>query len=775
MDARNDAREWEKERHEQQGLQFQNDSVSWDFRESPQSVPSMTRFANSSTEHEYASKSPILVDHLDPLDVDILNQRHAFDLPSQAVCDVLVDVFFKWIAPVLPVINRHDFMRRYRNPQDPPSILLLQAVLMVASRFHHDAQSTGNGVISPRIFYKKVKALYDAGYEGDPTTVLQAVVLLGVYWDGPDDLTESGIFYWSRLGIALAQEHGLHQSESYVTLSATKRRVWKRIWWTLYTRDRSVAAAFGRPLHINSEDCTVEDLRESDFIEYDENDSVTDRTAALFFMQSTEDSRMKGAAQCELGLNDWLVSCPSEFQWRQSRHNFWSAILYSTFYTIVCQLHLLQTPDSSKEAQSSAFHAATSIVSILETLQSRGELKYTPSFIICHAVVSFVTLRSQMEASIPSLLHAIRQNLEANLDMLQFERKLSVAAEKCRKRARGEENDDSTPSRSSARFKRPKATERHKMTSNNPVALVVGASRGIGRQIAIDLAKNGYKVVVAAKTTSDAYATVPFPPDPNSSQSTINTVEREIKESGGEAFALPVDVRDVKQVENLVHEAVRLAGRLDVLVYNSGAIWWSSVANTPTKRFQLMQRVNPEGLYASVQAALPYFEKNGWKGRIIVVSPPIYSRFFRGKTAYAMGKVGMSVLTKGLAMDFVRQGAKDMAITSIWPAVSIESAATEATTNEDPSRKADLRKPTIFSDAILGILNNPTDIVNGQLVLDEDFLRDHCGVSDFSKYAVVPGSQPRRIMPKELPVLEVAEQDDEGMRVDSTKLRKAKL
>ncbi|KAH1297511.1 hypothetical protein KXW98_002942 [Aspergillus fumigatus] len=313
------------------------------------------------------------------------------------------------------------------------------------------------------------------------------------------------------------------------------------------------------------------------------------------------------------------------------------------------------------------------------------------------------------------------------------------------------------------------------MTSNKPVALVVGASRGIGRQIAIDLAKNGYKVVVAAKTTSNAYATVPFPPDPNSSQSTINTVEREIKESGGEAFALPVDVRDVKQVENLVHEAVRLTGRLDVLVYNSGAIWWSSVANTPTKRFQLMQRVNPEGLYASVQAALPYFEKNGWKGRIIVVSPPIYSRFFRGKTAYAMGKVGMSVLTKGLAMDFVRQGTKDMAITSIWPAVSIESAATEATTNEDPNRKADLRKPTIFSDAILGILNSPTDVVNGQLLLDEDFLRDHCGVSDFSKYAVIPGSQPRRIMPKELPVLEVAEQDDEGMRVDSTMLRKAKL
>jgi len=86
------------------------------------------------------------------------------------------------------------------------------------------------------------------------------------------------------------------------------------------------------------------------------------------------------------------------------------------------------------------------------------------------------------------------------------------------------------------------------------------------------------------------------------------------------------------------------------------------------KRFQLMQRVNPEGLYGTIQACLPHFKNNGWKGRIIVVSPPIYSRFFRGKTAYAMGKVGMSVLTKGLAVDFEREGRGGMAITSIWPA-----------------------------------------------------------------------------------------------------------
>ncbi|OQE20942.1 hypothetical protein PENFLA_c015G06122 [Penicillium flavigenum] len=309
------------------------------------------------------------------------------------------------------------------------------------------------------------------------------------------------------------------------------------------------------------------------------------------------------------------------------------------------------------------------------------------------------------------------------------------------------------------------------MSQKQQVALIIGASRGIGRQIAIDLAKNGYAVMLSAKTTSDASTVTPFPPDPNSPQSTINTVEREIREAGGHAATVAVDVRDAAQIQHAVEETVRIFGKLDVLVYNSGAIWWSSVENTPLKRFKLMQQVNPEGLYATVQAALPFFERGGWKGRIIVVSPPIYSRFFRGKTAYAMGKVGMSVLVKGLAMDFVRQGRNEMAVTSIWPASSIESAATEHNKGSETSYKKDLRKPTIFSDAVLAMLRAPHQIVNGLLDTDEDFLREKCGVSDFSKYSVIPGSTPRRIMPAKFPVLEVAEQDDEGQRMDSAKVR----
>lgn len=100
-----------------------------------------------------------------------------------------------------------------------------------------------------------------------------------------------------------------------------------------------------------------------------------------------------------------------------------------------------------------------------------------------------------------------------------------------------------------------------------------------------------------------------------------------------------------------------------------------------------MQRINPEGLYKVIQTLLPVFAAQDWNARVIVVSPPIYSRFFRGKTAYAMGKVSMSVLTKGLAMDWIREGKKGMAVTSIWPAVAIQSGATEGVGLEE------LRKP----------------------------------------------------------------------------------
>lgn len=131
-----------------------------------------------------------LVD-LDNLEIDILHQRGAFLLPPRSLCDELVDAYFTWVAPVVPIINRSRFMRRYQDPKNPPSLLLLQAMLLAGCRVCTNPQlmdATGSTTPAAMTFYKRAKALYDANYEDDRVTIVQALVLMGWYWEGPEGM-----------------------------------------------------------------------------------------------------------------------------------------------------------------------------------------------------------------------------------------------------------------------------------------------------------------------------------------------------------------------------------------------------------------------------------------------------------------------------------------------------------------------------------------------------------------------------------------------------------
>ena len=126
---------------------------------------------------------------LDNLEIEILDKRGAFLLPPRALCDELVESYFKWVAPVVPVVNKHRFMQRYRDSKNPPSLLLLQAMLLAGSRVCTNPQlMDANGSTTPAAmtFYKRAKALYDANYEDDRVTIVQALVLMGWYWEGPE-------------------------------------------------------------------------------------------------------------------------------------------------------------------------------------------------------------------------------------------------------------------------------------------------------------------------------------------------------------------------------------------------------------------------------------------------------------------------------------------------------------------------------------------------------------------------------------------------------------
>lgn len=171
---------------------------------------------------------------LDTIEIDILHQRGAFLLPPRALCDELVAAYFRWVAPIVPVINRSRFMRRYRDPKNPPSLLLLQSVLLAGSRVCENPQlkdPSGSTTPAAMTFYKRAKALYDANYEDDRVTIVQSLVLMGWYWEGPEgnnsckiiphtqliclDVTKN-VFYWSRVATIVAQGSGMHRRLNYM-------------------------------------------------------------------------------------------------------------------------------------------------------------------------------------------------------------------------------------------------------------------------------------------------------------------------------------------------------------------------------------------------------------------------------------------------------------------------------------------------------------------------------------------------------------------------------
>jgi len=277
---------------------------------------------------------------------------------------------------------------------------------------------------------------------------------------------------------------------------------------------------------------------------------------------------------------------------------------------------------------------------------------------------------------------------------------------------------------------------------NGKVAIVLGASRGIGKEIALTFAKAGASVCVASKT---AVQTDKLP-------GSIFSVAEEINKLGRKSLPIQCDVRDPKQIDNVVQQTIKSFGKVDILVYNAGAVWWNKIANTPLKKFDLLHEVNVHGCYAAVESVMPHMMMRK-SGHIIVVSPPIYSRFFKGKVAYSISKVGMTILAMGLGEELKAENS-GISINALWPATAIESHVTELMKLGDPTV---WRKPAIFADACLGIVQENPNVLNGEALIDEDFLRSK-GIENFTEYRCSPNDEPPRMMPKKFPSLKVEEE-----------------
>ena len=249
------------------------------------------------------------------------------------------------------------------------------------------------------------------------------------------------------------------------------------------------------------------------------------------------------------------------------------------------------------------------------------------------------------------------------------------------------------------------------------VAVVTGASRGIGKALAIRLAREGAAVVVAAKSE---HSTDRLP-------GSIHETAEEIRAAGGRALAVATDVRDEDAVRSMIERAATEYGRIDILVNNAGAIWTQPILQTPPKRFDLMMDVNTRAAYVACYYALPHMVKQRW-GHILNMCPRLTLDPSPGKVAYMISKLGMARLAIGLAEE---HRADNIAANSLWPRTIIE---TQASINWKMAGRSQWRTPEILCDASLALFAQEPETCTGRQWIDEELLAELAGITDFDRY-----------------------------------------
>jgi citronellol/citronellal dehydrogenase len=246
-----------------------------------------------------------------------------------------------------------------------------------------------------------------------------------------------------------------------------------------------------------------------------------------------------------------------------------------------------------------------------------------------------------------------------------------------------------------------------------------GGSRGIGLAIAEKLAQDGANVALLAKTDQ---------PHPKL-EGTIHTAAEAIEKAGGQALPIVGDVRDEEAVEAAVAQAVERFGGVDIVVNNASAIALAPIGDLPVKRFDLMMQINVRGTFVVTRACLPHLRESD-HAHVLTLSPPIdrVQDWVGGNGAYTVSKMGMSILTLGLAKD-----EPSISANCLWPRTMIATAAVQNLLGGDEAI-AKSRMPAIVADAAYEILKRPPGEQTGQALIDDEVLRE-AGQDDLSEYS----------------------------------------
>ncbi|PLB54004.1 hypothetical protein P170DRAFT_397008 [Aspergillus steynii IBT 23096] len=331
-----------------------------------------------------------------------ISLQEALSLPSPEVLDQLVYTFFHKIHPAYPVFDRERFLHSYCAGQASP--LVLQAIALLGFTIGSDDLVREAGfndrATARKTHYLRAKALYDADYEPDRMNLVAVLLLLGFWWARHDDQKDT--CYWVGCASSLAQSLGMHRSVQQSTMSQRMKCLRKRIWWAIYTRDRHVSAAFGRPFRIRDEDCDVEFLAEEDFtfdtaympglIPAQEDHHVSyvlemSKLAAIIGDIITAEysprRTLLGHLQIDTlkqRLTDWEVALPDQLRIRPSDSyrgaSFWASMAQFSYQNTIILLYrpkavrISSLADTERDLRARA--AADSITRLAEDLLSSG-------------------------------------------------------------------------------------------------------------------------------------------------------------------------------------------------------------------------------------------------------------------------------------------------------------------------------------------------------------------------------------------------------------------
>ncbi|RSM12422.1 hypothetical protein CEP52_002476 [Fusarium oligoseptatum] len=358
---------------------------------------------NSTPQSMPEGASPASIDRLSVGTSRYLRDEGALTLPDLQACTPALQAYFTWFHPCFPILDRAEFTRQLAVSE--VSYLLLQSMLFIGATYCDNATITSMGFSdrteAKSLLYTRARLLFHADWEKDEITLIQSLFLMSFWRGGPSDVRD--VRYWLGVVIGVAESYGLHRSPRFTTRDPQKARLRRRIWWSIYVRERQAAASLGLPSRIRDDDCDIEPLSPSDLESETENPDyspfgccklehityaikmvdiarILGRVVDVHFSPGRQPSTPEQIQDVGDALEDWRANLPEAMNRgvEDGTASVWAHLLHLAYnhLRILIYRHKFLRHGQDEESGQIAVAAASKISRIAEDMLAQGTLRY---------------------------------------------------------------------------------------------------------------------------------------------------------------------------------------------------------------------------------------------------------------------------------------------------------------------------------------------------------------------------------------------------------------